>query len=88
MLDEKNLKISSLILLSAEKNVLKKAILSKPLDKTIQKTVLTKRIISKKDALQAETFHKDNKATHKNLFLDTVDSVALAELLSEFNQIN
>ena len=88
MLDEKILKISSLILLSAEKNVLKKAILSKPLDKTIQKTVLTKRIISKKDALQAETFHKDNKATHKNLFLNTVDSVALAELLSEFKQIN
>ena len=88
MLDEKILKISSLILLSAEKNVLKKAILSKPLDKTIQKTVLTKRIISKKDALQAETFHKDNKATHKNIFLDTVDSVALAELLSEFKQIN
>ena len=88
MLDEKILKISSLILLSAEKNVLKKAILSKPLDKTIQKTVLTKRIISKKDALQAETFHTDNKATHKNLFLDIVDSVALAELLSEFKQIN
>ena len=88
MLDEKILKISSLILLSAEKNLLKKAVLSKPNDSTIQKTVLTKRIISKKNALQAETFHKDNKATHKNLFLDTLDNISLAELLSEFKQIN
>ena len=66
--EEKVLKISSLAILSAEKNLLKKAVLSKPLDKTLQKTVLTKRVISKKDALQAESFHKDNKATHKNYF--------------------
>ena len=88
MFDEKLLKISSLILLSAEKSSLKKAILSKPIDKTIQKTVLTKRTISKKDALQAETFHKDNKATHKNLFLDELNDNILCELLSQFKQIN
>lgn len=88
MLDEKLLKISSLILLSAEKNLLKKAILSKPIDKSIQKTVLTKCQISKKDALQAETFHKDNKATHKNLFLEELDKAALCELLTQFKQIN
>lgn len=88
MFDEKLLKISSLILLSAEKSSLKKAILSKPIDKTIQKTVLTKRTISKKEALQAETFHKDNKATHKNLFLDELNDNILCELLSQFKQIN
>ena len=88
MIDEKLLKISSLILLSAEKNLLKKAILSKPDDKSIQKTVLTKRIISKKDALQAETFHKDNKATHKNLFLDETTENSLCNLLCNFKQIN
>ena len=88
MIDEKILKISSLILLSAEKNLLKKAILSKPLDTRIQKTVLTKRVISKKDALQAETFHKDNKATHKNLFLDQLNAEALCTYLNDFKQIN
>ena len=88
MFDEKILKISSLILLSAKKSLLKKAILSKPADKSIQKTVLTKREISKKDALQAETFHKDNKATHKNLFLDELNDNTLCELLTQFKQIN
>ena len=88
MTDEKLIKISSLILLSAEKSLLKKAILSKPLDKTIQKTVLTKRQISKKDALQAETFHKDNKATHKNLFLNELNTDIFCALLCEYNQIN
>ena len=88
MTDEKLLKISSLILLSAEKCLLKKAILSKPNDKSIQKTVLTKRVISKKDALQAETFHKDNKATHKNLFLDELTTESFSALLCEFKQIN
>lgn len=88
MFDEKLLKISSLILLSAKKSLLKKTILSKPIDKSIQKTVLTKRTISKKDALQAETFHKDNKATHRNLFLDELTTSALCELLNQFKQIN
>ena len=88
MTDEKLIKISSLILLSADKGLLKKAILSKPNDKSIQKTVLTNRIISKKNALQAETFHKDNKATHKNLFIDELNDLALCELLCEYKQIN
>ena len=88
MFDEKLLKISSLILISTKKSLLKKAILSKPIDKSIQKTVLTRRTISKKDALQAETFHKDNKATHKNLFLDELNEHSLCELLIQFKQIN
>lgn len=88
MTDEKLIKIASLILFSAEKNLLKKVILSKPLDKTIQKTVLTKRQISKKEALQAETFHKDNKATHKNLFLNELNTDILCKLLCEYRQIN
>ena len=88
MIDEKILKISSLILLATKKNLLKKVVLSKPADKSIQRTVLTKRQISKKNALQAETFHKDNKATHKNLFLDELSAEALSSLLCEYKQIN
>ena len=57
---------------ASKKHLLKKAVLSKPLDRTLQKTVLTARLISKKEALQAESFHKDNKAKHKNIRLDEV----------------
>ena len=82
------LKISELILLSAEKQHIKKAVLSKPLDKTLQKVVLTKKLISGKEALQAEYFHKDNKVTHKNIFLESTTKEDLSALLSEFKQVN
>ena len=85
---EQLLKISSLIIKSANTHTLKKAVLSKPLDTSIQKTVITARIISKKDALQAETLHKDNKAKHKNFFLDSLTSEILCEFLCNFKQIN
>ena len=87
-LNESTIKISELILLSAEKQLLKKAILSKPLDATLQKVVLTKKLISGKEALQAESFHKDNKVTHKNIFLDALTKEEFASLLTEFKQIN
>lgn len=86
--DEKILKIASLLLQSASKRLLKKAVLSKPLDSALQKTVITERIISGKEALQAESFHKDNKATHKNYFLDSLDKSALADIFIEYRQIN
>ena len=86
--DEKLIRTASLLLLASKKHLLKKAVLSKPLDRALQKTVLTARLISKKEALQAESFHKDNKATHKNYFIDSLDEKALADILSEFKQIN
>ena len=89
MINNENLtKISSLIISSANKGLLKKAILSKPLDKSLQKTVLTLKNISSRCAMQAETFHKDNKATHRNLFLDELDEEKLSALASEYLQIN
>ena len=86
--DERLIRIASLLLLASKKHLLKKAVLSKPLDCALQKTVLTARLISKKEALQAESFHKDNKATHKNYFIDSLDENTLADVLSEFKQIN
>ena len=86
--DEKLIRTASLLLLASKKHLLKKAVLSKPLDRALQKTVLTARLISKKEALQAESFHKDNKATHKNYFIDSLDENTLADVLSEFKQIN
>ena len=62
-------KTVELIFLSAREKKIKKAIFSKPLDKTLQKVVLTSRINRQQIVLQAETFHKDNKVTHKNFLL-------------------
>ena len=76
----------SLLTESTAQEVLKKAVLSKPQDKTVQKTVLTPRVIGGKRMLQAESFLTDNKAVHKNL--DPADTKTLSELLSSYFQIN
>ena len=86
--NESIIKISELILLATKKRLLKKAVFSKPLDATLQKVVLTAKLISGKEALQAESFHKDNKVTHKNLFLSELSVEKLTEILCEFKQIN
>ncbi len=82
------LKVSSLILLSADKRLLKKAVCSKPSDKSLLKAVITLKSIGGAPALQAELFHKDNKATHKNFPLSALSADALAEFLSDYMQIN
>ena len=82
-------KTKTLLLLlweTAEKQVLKKAVLSKPQDAAVQKTVLSPRVIGKRLMLQAESFLEDNKAIHKN-FAPT-DEEALLSLLSAYGQIN
>ena len=38
--------------------------------------------------MQAETFHKDNKATHKNFFLAEVTADDLVKIASEYMQVN
>ena len=85
-MEQNLLKISDLIIASANKGVLKKAVLSKPLDKSILKTVLGVKIISGKPALQAETFHKDNKATHKNLPLSNLNGEELVKTIVTANK--
>ena len=79
--------ISSLIGLAAEKNLLKKAIFSKPSDKGTVKAVATLRMISGERVIQTETFTADNKALHKNILLADAES-ALTELATGFSQIN
>ena len=76
----------SLLLEAAEKQVMKKAVLSKPIDKTVQKTVLSPRVIGGRLMLQAESFLTDNKAVHKNFSIQ--DKEALTELLSSYLQAN
>ncbi len=76
----------SLLLEAAEKQVMKKAVLSKPIDKTVQKTVLSPRVIGGRLMLQAESFLADNKAVHKNFSIEDKD--ALGALLATYLQVN
>ena len=86
--NENILKISSIILEAANKHLLRKAVFSKPLDKTVIKAVMSEKIISGKTSLQAEFFHKDNKVTHKNFVLEELDVQLMSDFGSGFMQIN
>ena len=79
-------RFAELISLCAGKKILKKAVLSKSNDSSVIKTVITKKQISGKDMLQAESFTADNKALHKNISLD--DTNLIAELLGNYSQVN
>ena len=82
-------RIVSLIKLSASKNLLKKAIFSKPTDKETIKTVATVRTVSGDRVLQLERFTKDNKALHTNLKIDDIGFDAdLSRVTSEYMQVN
>jgi hypothetical protein len=80
--------ICGLILTAASKNALRKAVLSKCENKSIQKAVITLKQSREKIFLQAEYFHKDNKVTHKNIPLDEGASALLLEISEPFGQIN
>ncbi len=82
------LETAHIILLTAKKKKLRKAVFSKPADKALQKTVLTLRDTSKKLFLQVEFFKKDNKVTHKNLSLDNDCTDELISLAEGYSQIN
>ena len=82
------LRISELLVSAAKKRRLRKAVFSKPLDKTLQKAVLTLRESGEKIYLQMEYFYKDNKVTHKNFPLDATCLSALQEKGREYMQIN
>ncbi len=75
-----------LILKSAGDGTLKKAIFSKPSDKSVKKTVMTLKSISGGIVLQAEMFHADNKATHENI--EPGDAKRISEYIDGYSQIN
>ena len=81
-------KLSGLILLAVKKNALRRAVFSKPCDKTLQKMVLSLATVGGRPALQAEFFHRDNKATHKNFHFDAEITRSLVELIGSFSQVN
>ena len=79
--------IAALITLTANKNILKKAVFSKPADRDVLRMVATQKIIGKKPVIQAEYFMRDNKAIHKNIDVSELET-ALSGIVSSFSQIN
>ena len=79
------LKISTLIISAARAHALKKAVFSKPTDKTILKIVMSEKLISGNPTLQAEYFHKDNKVTHKNFVEGKFNTGFVEKFLQEKN---
>ncbi len=81
--------ISTLILLAAKKSLIKKAVFSKPADKSNVKAVGTLRSIGGSPALQIEVFTADNKALHTNIRLQDVDAEEkLSGIVDGYMQIN
>lgn len=78
--------IVDIIAASAERAILKKAVLSKPIDKSVKRSVMTPKMISGRALLQTETFTIDNKALHTNT--EQGDLVALREICASYMQIN
>lgn len=82
-------RVCRLILSAAQRGALRKAVFSKPSDKTQLKTVLSPKQIGQKSCLQAECFLKDNKVLHKNLPLEEAETLsALTELVAAHGQVN
>lgn len=80
-------KIADLILLTAQKEVLKKVVLSKPDNSEIKRSELRCVKLSRGKALQMEMFTADNKAHHHNIMLPCHTS-ELQEMLYGYKQIN
>ncbi len=80
--------LAALIIDSAKKQKLRKCVFSKPADSSIQKAVLTLKQAKEELYLQLEYFHKDNKVTHKNLFLKNDIASDIIAISQEFSQIN
>ena len=80
--------VSDIIILAAQKNLLKKAVFSKPKDKAIQKAVMSCITLGDKPFIQAEFFHTDNKATHKNIALSSDSAPLICDMIGDFSQVN
>ncbi len=78
--------IAELLLKSSELLLLKKAVFSKPVDKTCVKCVMTQKRIGNENMLQAESFFADNKARQENISLNDFDTVS--SYIENYCQIN
>ena len=80
--------LCEIITLAASKGALRKAVFSKSTDKTLVKAVVSVISLGGELCLQAEYFHKDNKATHKNASLSGNAQTLLSDMAESFSQVN
>ncbi len=80
--------LNILIAKAAQEELLKKAVFSKPADKSVLRMVATVRKIGGANMLQCEYFMSDNKALHKNLTIDGTLTSELDTVIDGFSQIN
>ena len=78
--------LARLIARALSAGVLKKAVFSKPKDKTVRRAVLTPRTLGERRVAQLEIFFADNKAGHENLSPD--DEERFSALATGFGQVN
>ena len=79
--------ISELICLASDKNLLKKAVFSKSIDKSTVKAVASLRLIKGEKVIQIETFTDDNKAIHRNFPIASAQG-DISSICQNFMQIN
>ena len=80
--------LCELLVLSADKGALRKVVFSKPQDKSIVKAVASPISVGGSACLQIESFHTDNKATHKNISLGENAASDVLRIATGFGQIN
>ncbi|MBQ5662381.1 MAG: hypothetical protein IIV17_04990, partial [Clostridia bacterium] len=78
--------LAQLIARSLAEGVMKKAVFSKPQDKSVRRAVLTPRTLGGKRVAQLEIFFADNKAGHENLSPD--DEGRFSAFAMGFGQVN
>ena len=78
--------LAEIVAVAKQKSVLRRVVLSKPLDATRVRAVLTPKRIGGRDVYQVETFYRDNKARHQNIELDAREE--LLEQLALYGQVN
>lgn len=80
-------KLAQLILFSAQNQVLKRVVCSKPDNAQVKRAEIRQVTLTRGNVLQIETFTTDNKAHHNNIMLPC-DESTLIEVLSGYKQIN
>lgn len=80
--------LAELIVSAALKGALRKAVFSKSKDNVITKAVLSTKSLGGGLWLQAEYFHADNKATHRNIPLSQDSAPLILEIIGAFSQVN
>ncbi|MBE6580363.1 MAG: SAM-dependent methyltransferase [Ruminococcaceae bacterium] len=82
------LKFATLCRQAAEREMLKKAVFTAPVDSTVVRATGTLRRVGGEVKMQIESFYQDGKARHENLPCNETGEARLAEIAAGFARIN